>query len=75
MAEQLRQSTITVREELPPRNQITDKQIQDSLWYYYYDIEKTVKYLVKTYLEPPKEKKAPGGVKKNKGGLYFTFPF
>lgn len=53
-------------------NQITDKQIQDSLWYYYYDIEKTVKYLVKTYLEPPKEKKA---AKKTKGGFFLSFPF
>ena len=23
-----------------------DKEIQDSLWYYYYDVEKTVNYLI-----------------------------
>lgn len=24
----------------------TDKEIQESLWYYYYDVEKTVNYLL-----------------------------
>ena len=27
-------------------NGFTDKEIEDSLWYYYYDVEKTVNYLL-----------------------------
>ena len=27
-------------------NGFTDRQIQDSLWHYYYDVEKTVNYLL-----------------------------
>ena len=29
----------------------TDKEIQESLWYYYYDVEKTVNYLLSEPLE------------------------
>ncbi|KAH6679350.1 P-loop containing nucleoside triphosphate hydrolase protein [Halenospora varia] len=55
--EQMRIGTIQVREALPPNaTTITDKQIQDSLWHYYYDVDKTVKYLVSTYAT---EKKTP----------------
>ena len=25
---------------------VTDKEIQDSLWHYYYDVEKTVAYIL-----------------------------
>ena len=27
-------------------DEFKDKEIQDSLWYYYYDVEKTVNYLI-----------------------------
>lgn len=60
--ENLRLGTIQVRENLPEGpNRITDKQIQDSLWHYYYDVDKTVSYLVKKYMTKPKEKKLTGG--------------
>lgn len=39
-----------MRAELPPNStsQISDKQITDALWHYYYDVEKSVNYLVGT---------------------------
>lgn len=54
---------IAVRSELPATaSHITDKQIQESLWHYYYDIEKSVGYLINTYVaKPKKEKKVKGG--------------
>ncbi|KAK0120257.1 Hsp70 suppressor, GTPase facilitates ribosomal subunit dissociation [Cadophora gregata] len=53
----MRVGTIAVRAELPATaSHITDKQIQEALWHYYYDIEKSVGYLVSTYVAK-KEKK------------------
>ncbi|KAJ8062872.1 hypothetical protein OCU04_008126 [Sclerotinia nivalis] len=58
--EQMRQGTIKVREALPSgTSKITEKQIQEALWHYYYDVEKSVKYLVNTYL-PKVPKKIAG---------------
>ena len=41
---------------------ITDKQIQETLWHYYYDVDKSVSYLRKEYIVKPKveQKKVPG---------------
>jgi len=39
---------------------LTDKQIKDSLWYYYFDAEKTVAWLIEE-----KEKAAKKAEKKN----------
>lgn len=44
--EHLRQGTAKVRDVLGPELPITDKEIEDSLWHYYYDIDKTVNYLL-----------------------------
>jgi len=53
----MRIGTIAVRDKLPPAaTYVTDKQIQESLWHYYYDIEKSAEYLVNTYMKKPKEK-------------------
>lgn len=46
--EQLRQGTIKVREVLGVEPIATDAEIQESLWHYYYDVEKTVNYLLST---------------------------
>lgn len=43
--EQLAAGTVAVRAELGDGFPVTDKEIQDSLWHYYYDIAKTVAYL------------------------------
>ena len=68
----MRQGTIDVRAALPPTaSHVTDKQIQESLWHYYYDVEKTVKYLVSSIEKAQKPaKKANGG--KAQGGLLFS---
>ncbi|KAF7941666.1 uncharacterized protein EAE97_006503 [Botrytis byssoidea] len=58
--EQMREGTIKVREILPADStNFTDKQIQEALWHYYYDIEKSVTYLLGT-LTPKVPKKAAG---------------
>ena len=46
LLEQLRLGTIKVRDILGEDAGITDKEIEDSLWHYYYDIDKTVNYLL-----------------------------
>lgn len=43
--EQLSAGTIAVRVKLGAAFPVTDQQIQDSLWHYFYDIAKTVAYL------------------------------
>ncbi|KAL2069407.1 hypothetical protein VTL71DRAFT_14086 [Oculimacula yallundae] len=58
--ENMRVGTIAIRAELPETAEhITDKQIHDALWHYYYDIEKSVGYLMNTYVvkKEKKEKK------------------
>ncbi|KAH8722048.1 hypothetical protein BGZ61DRAFT_447903 [Ilyonectria robusta] len=46
-------------------NKVTTEQIQEALWHYYYDLDKSVTYLMKTYIAPPPPKpvtkKAPEG--------------
>lgn len=45
----MRKGTIEVREQLLANaKHFTDKQIQESLWHYYYDVGKTVTYLMST---------------------------
>jgi HBS1 N-terminus len=77
-AEQMRLGTIAVREALPSNvAHVTDKEIQESLWHYYYDVEKSVAYLVSKHT--PKQKVAKkehvkGKEGKAQGGLiYFSF--
>jgi elongation factor 1 alpha-like protein len=43
--EQMRICTGIVREALDSGLDVTDAQIQESLWHYYYDVDKTVTYL------------------------------
>ncbi|KAK2014314.1 elongation factor Tu GTP binding domain-containing protein [Colletotrichum eremochloae] len=46
--------TATVQSALgPDSDKVTVQQIQDALWYYYYDIDKTVSYLQKKFIAPP----------------------
>ncbi|CAD6568372.1 MAG: Hsp70 suppressor, GTPase facilitates ribosomal subunit dissociation [Alectoria sarmentosa] len=57
--EQLRLGTAKVRAVLGPEVSIADKEIEDSLWHYYYDVDKTVNYLLgqRTNLQTPKKTK------------------
>jgi elongation factor 1 alpha-like protein len=44
--EQMRLGTISVREALGPAEAgVSDAQIHDALWHYYYDVGKSVSYL------------------------------
>lgn len=43
--EQLRMGTAKVKSLLDPSIDVPDAQIQESLWHYYFDVEKTVVYL------------------------------
>ncbi|KAF2009556.1 hypothetical protein BU24DRAFT_78125 [Aaosphaeria arxii CBS 175.79] len=43
--EQMRLGTIKVREALDSSTNVTDAQIQEALWNYYYDVGKSVTYL------------------------------
>lgn len=69
-----------VRAVLGPSVLVSDKDIQDSLWHYYYDVDKTVNYLLRKrapghflILLTAVEQQAPAqlkkSVKKNKGSL------
>jgi hypothetical protein len=71
----MRVGTIAIRAELPPQGiHITDKQIQEALWHYYYDIEKSVGYLVSTYISGPKaQKKAKAQDVKKTQGRFCSF--
>lgn len=69
----MRVGTIAVRAELPATaTYITDKQIQEALWNYYYDIEKSVGYLKNTYITKPKALKKENAKpdKRIEGGLF-----
>lgn len=43
---QLREGTAKVRATLGTGVPVTDREIEESLWHYYYDVEKTVNYLL-----------------------------
>lgn len=46
----MRLNTPKVRAQLPANaKHVTDKQIEESLWHYYYDVGKSVDYLSKTF--------------------------
>ncbi|KAI4195942.1 MAG: hypothetical protein LQ350_006876 [Teloschistes chrysophthalmus] len=55
----LRQGVINVRAVLGPSANVGDKDIEDSLWHYYYDEDKTVNYLLQqqTQVKPKKSLK------------------
>jgi elongation factor 1 alpha-like protein len=50
-------------------DKVTKTQIQETLWHYYYDVDKSVAYLISKFIDPPapKPKSSPA---KNKGGKF-----
>ncbi|KAI9742998.1 MAG: Hsp70 suppressor, GTPase facilitates ribosomal subunit dissociation [Claussenomyces sp. TS43310] len=73
--EQMRLGTIAVREVLGPDVlDITDQEIREALWHYYYDVEKSTGYLLTSRLPKEQKKKKK---KKNKGGpsTLLGFPY
>jgi hypothetical protein len=72
--QQMAAGTIAVRDALGPDvPDVTDREIQEALWHYYYDVGKTVSYILDA-----RTKKA-GGVKKEKkkkkGRLAFSLSY
>ncbi|KAG8532695.1 uncharacterized protein KY384_002572 [Bacidia gigantensis] len=49
--EQLRRGTVQVRQTLGLEFPASDREIEDSLYYYYYDVSKTVNYLLNLGME------------------------
>ena len=70
--QQLAQGAIQVREVLGEKaDKVTAAQIQEALWHYYYDIDKTADYLTRKFISPP----APKPPKKNPEGTCLLLPF
>lgn len=76
----MRASTLAVRDTLGPDvPNVSDAEIYEALWHYYYDVGKTVTYLLDTRMK--REHGSGGGGKKKKkkekgnekGGLDFSF--
>lgn len=60
-------SSAEVRELLGPQaSKVSASQIQEALWHYYYDIDKTLAYLVTKFIDPPAPKAAKSAPVKNK---------
>ncbi|KKY33373.1 putative elongation factor tu gtp binding domain-containing protein [Diaporthe ampelina] len=50
---QMAAATAEVKSMLGPQaSKVTIEQIQESLWHYYYDVDKTVAYLISKYIDP-----------------------
>lgn len=63
--EKMRINTIKVKEALDSSTEVTDAQIQEALWHYFYDVGQSVTYLKNKYstappkpVDPPKKQKA-----------------
>jgi hypothetical protein len=66
--------TLAVRDALGPDVPgITDADIREALWHYYYDIGKTVTWLLDSRIDIKRTAKRKSGENKKKGGLDFSF--
>lgn len=62
----MREGTAEVRAALGGEvSKVTTAQIEEALWHYYYDVDKSVAYLVSKFIDPPK--KAPKSAQKSNG--------
>jgi elongation factor 1 alpha-like protein len=53
---QMRQGTDEVRAALGiEASKVTTTQIEEALWHYYYDVDKSVAYLISKFIDPPKK--------------------
>lgn len=64
---QMAEGTAEVKSALGPRAEdVTTKQIQDALWHYYYDVDKSVAYLLNKFIDPaPKPASKPKPAQKS----------
>lgn len=64
----MQQGTIDVKAALASEaSKVTTEQIQEALWHYYFDVDKSVAYLISKFIAPPPKsanttpkKKPPG---------------
>lgn len=72
---QMAEGTAEVKMILGPRvDKVTTQQIQEALWHYYYDIDKTVAYLIGKFVDPaPKPAAKAKAQPKPSEGMY-TLP-
>ncbi|KAF3018497.1 Hsp70 suppressor, GTPase facilitates ribosomal subunit dissociation [Neopestalotiopsis sp. 37M] len=65
--EQMEAGTAEIRSILGPQaSKVTTAQIQEALWHYYYDVDKSVTYLITKFIDPPAPKAAKSAPVKNK---------
>ncbi|KAJ1338329.1 elongation factor 1 alpha-like protein [Microdochium nivale] len=58
---QMTSGTAEVQAMLGPQvSKVTTKQVEEALWHYYFDIDKSVAYLISKFIEPPAPKKKKG---------------
>lgn len=69
---QMNEATTEVQRALGNEaSKVTVKQIQEALWHYYYDVDKSVTYLLSKYIAPPPAKPAkPKGPKPESAGKH-----
>ncbi|KAK3342880.1 P-loop containing nucleoside triphosphate hydrolase protein [Neurospora tetraspora] len=68
----MREGTAQVLEALGVEaHKVTKAQIEESLWHYFWDVDKTITYLISKYIDPPKKpaKTAPPKVAPKQDGL------
>ncbi|ETS78074.1 hypothetical protein PFICI_10136 [Pestalotiopsis fici W106-1] len=65
--EQMEACTAEIRSILGPQaSKVTTAQIQEALWHYYYDVDKSVTYLITKFIDPPAPKAAKSAPVKTK---------
>lgn len=67
----MEQGTADVRAALGVEaSKVTTAQIQEALWHYYYDVDKSVTYLLTKFIAPPPPKAAKSAQKGNQAGKH-----
>jgi elongation factor 1 alpha-like protein len=72
----LEQGTADVRAALGVEaDKVTTTQIQDALWHYYYDVDKSVTYLLTKFIAPPPPKSTKSAPKGKPSGKHVLLLF
>ncbi|KAJ9151002.1 HBS1-like protein [Coniochaeta hoffmannii] len=69
----MEQGTADVRAALGVEaSKVTTEQIQEALWHYYYDVDKSVTYLLTKFIAPPPPKAAKSAQKPHSGASAYS---
>ncbi len=69
----MKEGTAAVQEALGSEvDKVSVAQIQEALWHYFYDIDKSVVYLLNKFIAPPVSKPAKSKAKPEQDGEYFS---